>query len=331
MKGKMELNNKKEKKFMNFNLLSNDLDLTKVYFDDIVKNPLLTKEEEVQLAKRIAKGDEEARNKLIESNLRLVVSIAKQYTLEVELMDLVQEGTFGLMKAVEKYDPDKGYRFSTYATYWIREAITRSLASKFKTIKIPLNKSPKINKLIKLQDQYYTLNGKEISVEELANQMNLSIKEVEELLLIHYLHYNLISLDAPCKESYANDPIIEFVQDDTIEEVDNLLMKKLSINKQNQMIDSMVYYYKNIDFTFDEVNIKPRDLMIFKLNNQIDDEETINWKRANGLDDEVSLAAIGRVFDISRERARQINDEVKKKIRKKIEYKVIKGNTKETL
>ncbi|MCD8096874.1 MAG: sigma-70 family RNA polymerase sigma factor, partial [Lachnospiraceae bacterium] len=156
-----------------------------MYLKEIGKVPLLTAEEEIELAKRMEAGDEEAKKRLAEANLRLVVSIAKRYVGRgMQFLDLIQEGNLGLIKAVEKFDYRKGYKFSTYATWWIRQAITRAIADQARTIRIPVHMVETINKLIHVSRQLLQELGREPTPEEIAEEMNMPVERVREILKI---------------------------------------------------------------------------------------------------------------------------------------------------
>ena len=160
-------------------------DPVRMYLKEIGKVPLLSAEEEIELAKRMAEGDEDAKKRLAEANLRLVVSIAKRYVGRGMLfLDLIQEGNLGLIKAVEKFDYRKGYKFSTYATWWIRQAITRAIADQARTIRIPVHMVETINKLIRVSRQLLQELGREPSPEEIAEEMDMSVDRVREILKI---------------------------------------------------------------------------------------------------------------------------------------------------
>ena len=160
-------------------------DPVRMYLKEIGKVPLLTAEEELEIAQRMAAGDEEARKKLSESNLRLVVSIAKRYVGRgMQFLDLIQEGNLGLIKAVEKFDYSKGYKFSTYATWWIRQAITRAIADQARTIRIPVHMVETINKLIRVSRQLLQEYGREPTPEEIAKEMGVSEEKVREITKI---------------------------------------------------------------------------------------------------------------------------------------------------
>ena len=170
-------------------------DTIKVYLKQMGATALLTYPEEVDLAKRIETGDPKARDHMIKANLRLVVSIAKKYTNKgMELLDLIQEGNLGLMRAIEKYEWQRGYKFSTYATWWIRQGITRAIADQAKTIRIPVHKVDAINKLIATTRELVKVNGREPSVQEVANTMGITHKEVMALI---QLTGEPVSLDTP--------------------------------------------------------------------------------------------------------------------------------------
>ena len=186
-------------------------DPVRMYLKEIGRVPLLTAEEEVELAKRIEQGDEEAKRRLAEANLRLVVSIAKRYVGRGMLfLDLIQEGNMGLIKAVEKFDYRKGYKFSTYATWWIRQAITRAIADQARTIRIPVHMVETINKLIRVSRQLLQELGREPTPEEIAKEMNLSPEKVREIMKIAQ---EPVSLETPIGEE-DDSHLGDFIQDD---------------------------------------------------------------------------------------------------------------------
>ena len=188
-------------------------DRVRMYLKDIGKVPLLSAEEEIELAKRIEEGDEYAKKQLSEANLRLVVSIAKKYVGRGMLfLDLIQEGNLGLIKAVEKFDYRKGYKFSTYATWWIRQAITRAIADQARTIRIPVHMVETINKLIKTQRQLVQELGREPSPEEIADRMDLSVERVREIIKISQ---EPVSLETPIGEE-EDSHLGDFIQDDNV-------------------------------------------------------------------------------------------------------------------
>ncbi|MBQ7261223.1 MAG: RNA polymerase sigma factor RpoD [Lachnospiraceae bacterium] len=188
-------------------------DPVRMYLKEIGKVSLLTGEEEIELAKRMEEGDEEAKKRLAEANLRLVVSIAKRYVGRGMLfLDLIQEGNLGLIKAVEKFDYRKGYKFSTYATWWIRQAITRAIADQARTIRIPVHMVETINKLIRVNRQLLQELGREPTPEETAEEMNLPVERVREILKISQ---EPVSLETPIGEE-EDSHLGDFIQDDNV-------------------------------------------------------------------------------------------------------------------
>ena len=188
-------------------------DPVRMYLKEIGKVNLLTAEEEIELAKRMEEGDEEAKKRLAEANLRLVVSIAKRYVGRGMLfLDLIQEGNLGLIKAVEKFDYRKGYKFSTYATWWIRQAITRAIADQARTIRIPVHMVETINKLIRVSRQLLQELGREPTPEEIAKEMDMSVDRVREILKISQ---EPVSLETPIGEE-EDSHLGDFIQDDNV-------------------------------------------------------------------------------------------------------------------
>lgn len=188
-------------------------DPVRMYLKEIGKVPLLSADEEVELAKKMAEGDPQAKDKLVEANLRLVVSIAKKYVGRgMQFLDLIQEGNLGLIKAVDKFDYTKGYKFSTYATWWIRQAITRSIADQARTIRIPVHMVETINRLIRTQRQMVQKLGREPFPEELAKEMKISVERVQEIMKISQ---EPVSLETPIGEE-EDSHIGDFVRDDNI-------------------------------------------------------------------------------------------------------------------
>ena len=184
-----------------------------MYLKEIGKVPLLTAEEEIELAKRMELGDEEAKKKLCEANLRLVVSIAKRYVGRGMLfLDLIQEGNLGLIKAVDKFDWRKGYKFSTYAAWWIRQAITRSIADQARTIRIPVHMVETINKLIRISRQLLQGAGKRPTPEEIVAEMDISVEKVREILKIAQ---EPVSLETPIGEE-EDSHLGDFIPDDDV-------------------------------------------------------------------------------------------------------------------
>ena len=188
-------------------------DPVRMYLKEIGKVPLLTADEEVELAKRMADGDEDAKKRLAEANLRLVVSIAKRYVGRGMLfLDLIQEGNLGLIKAVEKFDYHKGFKFSTYATWWIRQAITRAIADQARTIRIPVHMVETINKLIRVSRQLLQELGREPTPEEIAAQLDMPVDRVREILKISQ---EPVSLETPIGEE-EDSHLGDFIQDDNV-------------------------------------------------------------------------------------------------------------------
>ena len=188
-------------------------DPVRMYLKEIGKVPLLSSDEEMELAKKMEVGDEEAKKRLAEANLRLVVSIAKRYVGRgMQFLDLIQEGNLGLIKAVEKFDYHKGYKFSTYATWWIRQAITRAIADQARTIRIPVHMVETINKLIRVQRQLLQELGREPFPEEVAKEMNLPVDRVRE---IQKISQEPVSLETPIGEE-EDSHLGDFIQDDNV-------------------------------------------------------------------------------------------------------------------
>ena len=189
-------------------------DPVRMYLKEIGKVPLLSPDEEIELAKKIELGDEEAKKKLAESNLRLVVSIAKRYAGRgMQLLDLIQEGNLGLIKAVEKFDYRKGYKFSTYATWWIRQAITRAIADQARTIRIPVHMVETINRLVRTQRQLVQKLGREATPEELAKELDMPVERVREIMKISQ---DPVSLETPIGEE-EDSHLGDFIQDNNVE------------------------------------------------------------------------------------------------------------------
>ena len=225
-----------------------------LYLQEIEKIPLLTVEEEKDLAKRIKEGDEDAKAKFIEANLKIVVSISRKYLNRgLDFLDLIQEGNLGLMKAVEKFDYKQGYKFSTYATWWIKNSIIRAIANGGKTIRIPVHMKDSINDFNKIEQQLSLLLGREPSNEEIANTMNVSVKKLEKIKIAMQ---STISLDEPVDEE-GDITILDLYSDSTanesenfdsnlekqeLNEIVNVALERLS-NEEYNIINER--YYKN--------------------------------------------------------------------------------------
>ncbi len=259
-------------------------DHVRMYLKEIGKVPLLSPAEEHEYARRMAEGDESARQKLTESNLRLVVSIAKRYVGRGMLfLDLIQEGNLGLIKAVEKFDYTKGYKFSTYATWWIRQAITRAIADQARTIRIPVHMVETINKLIRVSRQLLQELGREPTPDEIAKEMNMSLDKVREIMKIAQ---EPVSLETPIGEE-EDSHLGDFIPDDEApapsEAASFMLLKE-------QLMDVLS-------------TLTPREEMVLRLRFGLVDG------RARTLEE------VGGVFNVTRERIRQIEAKALRKLR----------------
>ncbi len=259
-------------------------DPVRMYLKEIGKVPLLTAEEEIELAKRMENGDEEAKKKLCEANLRLVVSIAKRYVGRGMLfLDLIQEGNLGLIKAVDKFDWRKGYKFSTYATWWIRQAITRSIADQARTIRIPVHMVETINKLIRISRQLLQEYGREPTPEEIAKEMDLPEEKVREIMKIAQ---EPVSLETPIGEE-EDSHLGDFIPDDDVPAPAEAAA--FSMLKE-QLIEVLS-------------TLTEREQKVLKLRFGLEDG------RARTLEE------VGRQFDVTRERIRQIEAKALRKLR----------------
>ena len=259
-------------------------DPIRMYLKEIGKIPLLSTEEEIELAKRMEKGDEEARKKLAEANLRLVVSIAKRYAGRgMQFLDLIQEGNLGLIKAVEKFDYRKGYKFSTYATWWIRQAITRAIADQARTIRIPVHMVETINRLIRTSRQMVQELGREPTPEELAKKLDMPVERVRE---IKKISQDPVSLETPIGEE--EDSLLgDFIQDDNVMvPADQATFTLL----HEQLMESLE-------------TLTEREQQVLRLRFGLDDGRPR------------TLEEVGRVFHVTRERIRQIEAKALRKLR----------------
>ncbi|MDO5014888.1 MAG: RNA polymerase sigma factor RpoD [Clostridia bacterium] len=259
-------------------------DPVKVYLKEIGKVPLLTAEEEIDLAIRIEDGDERARQKLAESNLRLVVSIAKRYVGRgMSFLDLIQEGNLGLIKAVEKFDYTKGFKFSTYATWWIRQAITRSIADQARTIRIPVHMVETINKVKKTGSKLLHENGREPTDEEIAERLDMTVDKVRD---IQRVSQEPVSLDTPIGEE-EDSHLGDFIPDeDAVTPADaasNLMLKE----QLAEVLDSL----------------NEREARVLSLRFGLNDGRPR------------TLEEVGKEFDVTRERIRQIEAKALRKLR----------------
>ena len=259
-------------------------DPVRMYLKEIGKVPLLSAEREIELAQRMEEGDEEAKKELAEANLRLVVSIAKRYVGRGMLfLDLIQEGNLGLIKAVEKFDYHKGYKFSTYATWWIRQAITRAIADQARTIRIPVHMVETINKLIRVSRQLLQELGREPLPEEIAKEMDMPVERVREILKISQ---EPVSLETPIGEE-EDSHLGDFIQDDNVpvpaEAAASTLLKEQLVEVLGTLTD--------------------REQKVLRLRFGMDDG------RARTLEE------VGKEFNVTRERIRQIEAKALRKLR----------------
>jgi len=259
-------------------------DHVRMYLKEIGKVPLLTTEEEIELSERMLKGDEAAKQRLAEANLRLVVSIAKRYVGRGMLfLDLIQEGNLGLIKAVEKFDYTKGFKFSTYATWWIRQAITRAIADQARTIRIPVHMVETINKLMRIQRQLIQEYGREPQIEEIAKEMNMSIDKVREIMKVAQ---EPVSLETPIGEE-EDSHLGDFIPDDDAPPPADAASFILLKEQLSTVLGTLT----------------PREEKVLRLRFGLDDG------RARTLEE------VGKEFDVTRERIRQIEAKALRKLR----------------
>ncbi|MDD6037447.1 MAG: RNA polymerase sigma factor RpoD [bacterium] len=259
-------------------------DPVRMYLKEIGKVPLLSAEEEIELAKRMELGDMTAKKRLAEANLRLVVSIAKRYVGRGMLfLDLIQEGNLGLIKAVEKFDYRKGYKFSTYATWWIRQAITRAIADQARTIRIPVHMVETINKLIRVSRQLLQELGREPSPEEIAAEMNMPVERVREILKISQ---EPVSLETPIGEE-EDSHLGDFIQDDNVPVPADAAAFTLLKEQLEEVLDTLT----------------EREKKVLTLRFGLEDG------RARTLEE------VGKEFNVTRERIRQIEAKALRKLR----------------
>lgn len=259
-------------------------DPVRMYLKEIGRVDLLSAKEEIELAKRIEQGDEEAKRRLAEANLRLVVSIAKRYVGRGMLfLDLIQEGNMGLIKAVEKFDYEKGYKFSTYATWWIRQAITRAIADQARTIRIPVHMVETINKLIRVQRQLLQDLGREPTPEEISNEMELTPDKVREILKIAQ---EPVSLETPIGEE-DDSHLGDFIEDQDAQAPSDAAAYELLKEQLEDVLDTLT----------------DREENVLRLRFGLDDGRTR------------TLEEVGKVFGVTRERIRQIEAKALRKLR----------------
>ncbi len=268
-------------------------DPIKAYLKDIGRVPLLSAEEEIDLAMRIAENDEEAKKRLTEANLRLVVSIAKRYVGRgMQLLDLIQEGNLGLIKAVDKFDYTKGFKFSTYATWWIRQAITRAIADQGRTIRIPVHMVETINKVKKTSSLLLHRNGREPNEEDIAQELNMPIERVREIMRISQ---EPVSLETPIGEE-EDSHLGDFIPDDDALSPDEAASKTLRKEKINEVLKTLT----------------PREAKVIALRFGLEDGKPM------------TLEEVGKEFDVTRERIRQIEAKALRKIRHPSRSKYLK-------
>ena len=259
-------------------------DPVRMYLKEIGKVPLLTADEEIELAKRMVDGDEDAKKRLAEANLRLVVSIAKRYVGRGMLfLDLIQEGNLGLIKAVEKFDYQKGFKFSTYATWWIRQAITRAIADQARTIRIPVHMVETINKLIRVSRQLLQELGREPLPEEIAAELDMPVERVREILKISQ---EPVSLETPIGEE-EDSHLGDFIQDDNVPVPAEAAAQTLLKEQLDEVLDTLT----------------EREQKVLRLRFGMNDG------RARTLEE------VGKEFDVTRERIRQIEAKALRKLR----------------
>ena len=259
-------------------------DPVRMYLKEIGKVSLLTQEEEIELAVRMSQGDEEAKRRMAEANLRLVVSIAKRYVGRGMLfLDLIQEGNLGLIKAVEKFDYTKGYKFSTYATWWIRQAITRAIADQARTIRIPVHMVETINKVIRVSRQLLQELGHDPSAEEIAAEMNISVEKVRDILKIAQ---EPVSLETPIGEE-EDSHLGDFIPDEDASEPS----EAASFSLLKEQLMSVL------------ATLTPREEKVLRLRFGIEDGRTR------------TLEEVGKEFNVTRERIRQIEAKALRKLR----------------
>ncbi|HET6925026.1 MAG TPA: RNA polymerase sigma factor RpoD [Candidatus Saccharimonadales bacterium] len=261
-------------------------DSVRLYLREIGKIPLLNSEEELALAKRVVAGDEKAKHEMAEANMRLVVSIAKRYVGRgLDLLDLIQEGNTGLLRAVEKFDPDKGFKFSTYATWWIRQAITRAIADQARTIRIPVHMVETINKLLRTQRRLTQELNREPTNEEIAKAMEIEVDKVEHIMKIKQ---DISSLDASIRDDDEDSVLADFIEDEDTVSPEESATGQLLKEQVKDMLGALT----------------EREQKILKLRFGLEDGKSH------------TLEEVGQEFSVTRERIRQIEAKALAKLRK---------------
>ena len=259
-------------------------DPVRMYLKEIGKIKLLTPEEELETAKRMAEGDEEARKRMSEANLRLVVSIAKRYVGRgMQLLDLIQEGNLGLMKAVEKFDYTKGYKFSTYATWWIRQSITRAIADQARTIRIPVHMVETINRVLRTSHSMVQTLGREPTTEEVAKELHMDVPKVEEIMKIAQ---EPVSLETPVGEE-EDSHLGDFIQDDDASQPS----EEASYTLLREQLEDVL------------ATLTSREQQVLRMRFGLQDGKPH------------TLEEVGKEFDVTRERIRQIESKALRKLR----------------
>ncbi|MBL8121639.1 RNA polymerase sigma factor RpoD [Candidatus Saccharibacteria bacterium] len=261
-------------------------DSVRLYLREIGKIPLLNAEEELDLAKRVVAGDKEAKDQMAEANMRLVVSIAKRYVGRgLDLLDLIQEGNTGLLRAVEKFDPDKGFKFSTYATWWIRQAITRAIADQARTIRIPVHMVETINKLLRTQRRLTQEFNREPTNAEIAKEMEIEEAKVEHIMKIKQ---DISSLDASIRDDEEESVLADFIEDEDTVTPEESATGQLLKEQVKDMLSALT----------------DREQKILKLRFGLEDGK------------QHTLEEVGQEFSVTRERIRQIEAKALAKLRK---------------
>jgi len=261
-------------------------DSVRLYLREIGKIPLLTAEEELALAKKVVSGDKRAKDAMAEANMRLVVSIAKRYVGRgLDLLDLIQEGNTGLLRAVEKFDPERGFKFSTYATWWIRQAITRAIADQARTIRIPVHMVETINKLLRTQRRLTQELNREPTNEEIAAAMEMDVDKVEHIMKIKQ---DISSLDASVRDDEEDSVLGDFIEDEDQESPSDSASRQLLKEQVKQILGTLT----------------EREQKILKLRFGLEDGKSH------------TLEEVGQEFSVTRERIRQIEAKALAKLRK---------------